>query len=164
LIFLTSACSTKKNKWNRRAYHNLTAHYNGYYNGEQALKEAITDIEKAHIDDYTEVLDVYPIGTTETLMGASSKLDRTIEKASLVIHKHSMYFRKKEEVKWVYYSYLMMGQARFYRHEYGISKQVLGYIISRYPKEKVKYEAICGLPLTKVLRGTMIMQYRNSMV
>ena len=134
-------------------FHNITGHYNAYFNGEQALKEAITDIEKTHIDDYTEVLDVYPIGTTETIMSASSKLDRTIEKASLVIHKHSMYFRKKEEVKWVYYSYLMMGQARFYRHEYSTSKQVLGYIISRYPKEKVKQEAIMWIAFNESVDG-----------
>ena len=134
-------------------YHNLTAHYNAYFNGEQALKEAVTEIEKTHKDDYTEVLDVYPVGTVETIMSSSSKLDRTIEKASIVIHKHSMYFRKKEEVKWVYYSYLMMGKAKFYRHEFGTSKQILGYIISRYPKETVKQEAILWIAMNESVEG-----------
>ncbi len=153
MLFIGSSCSTKKNKWNRRVYHNLTGHYNAYFNGEQALKEAIKDIEANHKDDYTEILDVYPVGTAETIMSSSSNLDRAIEKASLVVHKHSMYFRKKEEVKWVYYSYLMMGQAKFYRQEYGTSKQILGYVVSRYPKEDVKQEAIMWIAMNESVEG-----------
>ena len=90
MLLVASSCSTKKNKWNRRVFHNLTGHYNAYFNGDQALKDAIKDIEINHNDDYTEVLDVYPVGTTETIMSASANLDRSVEKASLVIHKHSM--------------------------------------------------------------------------
>ncbi|MCK5847243.1 MAG: hypothetical protein KAG84_07385 [Bacteroidales bacterium] len=153
LLIFGSSCSTKKNKWNRRAFHNVTAHYNAYFNGEQALKEAKKNIEENHIDDYTEVLDVFPLGTTESIMSASSNLDRSITKASLVIHKHSMYFRKKEEVKWVYYSYLMMGKAKFYKQEYGTSKQILGYIMTRYPKEKVKQEAIMWIAFNESVEG-----------
>ena len=152
LIFIGS-CSTKKNKWNRRFYHNLTAHYNAYFNGNEALKEAVKDIETNNIDDYSEVLNVYPLGNAQTIMSSSSNLDRSVKKASIVIHKHSMYFRKKEEVKWVYYSYLMMGKAKFYKQEYGMSKQILGYIISRYPKENVKLEAILWVALNESVVG-----------
>ncbi len=152
-MLIGSSCSTKKNKWNRRVFHNLTAHYNAYFNGEEALKEAIKQVEESHLDDYNEVLSVYPVGTTETIMSASTNLDRTIEKASLVIHKHSMYFRKKEEVKWVYYSYLLMGKAKFYRHEFGTSKQILGYIISRYPKENIKQEAMLWISMNESVEG-----------
>jgi TolA-binding protein len=153
LLFLTPSCSTKKNKWNRRVYHNLTAHYNAYYNGQVSLKEAIADIEDQNKDDYTQVLDVFQLGTDEQVKSAYSKLDRAMLKASIVIHKHSMYFGKKEEVKWVYYSYLMVGQARFYKHEYDLAKQVFQYIATQYPKEEVKYDALMWIARVQAIQG-----------
>jgi TolA-binding protein len=153
IILLASACSTKKNKWNRRVYHNLTAHYNAYYNGQVSLDEAIVEINEAHKDDYTQVLDVFRLATNEDVQASYPKLDRAILKASLVVHKHSMFFGKKENVKWVYYSYLMIGQARFYKHEYGIAKQVFQYIVTKYPKETVKYDAKMWIALVQGIQG-----------
>jgi len=134
-------------------YHNLTAHYNAYYNGEVSLDEAIVEIKTAHKDDYTQVLDVFQLATNEEVQASYPKLDRAILKASLVVHKHSMFFGKKENVKWVYYSYLMIGQSRFYKHEYGIAKQVFQYIVTKYPKETVKYDAKMWIALIESLDG-----------
>ena len=151
-IFAISSCSTKKNKWNRRVFHNITGHYNAYFNGNESLKEAVKDIASAHKDDYTEVLDVFQLGTTESALSSAPKLDRSITKASLVIHKHSMYFKKKEEVQWVYYSYLMMGKAKFYKHDYGAAKMIFQFITTKYPKEKVKEEAILWIALIESIQ------------
>lgn len=153
LIFLATSCSTKKNKWNRRVYHNLTGHYNAYFNGNEALKVAVKDISLAHVDDYTEVLDVFPLGTPEVAMASVTDLDRTIMKASLVVHNHSMYFGKEEKVKWVYYSYLLMGKARFYKQEYGTAKQIFRYVITKYPNENVKQDAQLWIALIASIEG-----------
>ena len=151
-ILSVSSCSTKKNKWNRRVFHNITSHYNAYFNGNEALKEAVKEIATAHKDDYTEVLEVFQLGTNADALASVPKLDRTITKASIVIHKHSMYFKKKEEVKWVYYSYLMMAKAKFYKHEYGTAKQVFQYITTKYPKENVKEEALLWIALIESIQ------------
>ncbi len=152
-ITAISSCSTKKNKWNRRVFHNITGHYNAYFNGNEALKEAQKDIAASHKDDYSEVLDIFQLGTKEAALSSAPKLDRAITKASLVIHKHSMYFRKKEEVKWVYYSYLMMGKAKFYKHDYGAAKMVFQYITTKYPKENIKQEALLWIALIESIKG-----------
>jgi len=151
-VFAISSCSTKKNKWNRRVFHNITGHYNAYFNGNESLKEAVKDIAATHKDDYTEILDVFQLGTTESALSSAPKLDRSIKKASIVIHKHSMYFKKKEEVKWVYYSYLMMGKAKFYKHDYGAAKMVFQYITTKYPKENVKEEALLWIALIESIQ------------
>ena len=153
LIFLASACSTKKNKWNRRAYHNLTAHYNGYYNGQVSLDAAILEIKEAHKDDYTKVLDVFQLASDDAVKASYQKLDRAILKASMVIHKHSMFFGKKEEVKWVYYSYMMVGKARFYKHDYGLAKQVFQFVATKYPKEEVRYDALMWVAMVQGIQG-----------
>ena len=153
LLFLATSCSTKKNKWNRRVYHNLTAHYNAYYNGRVSLEEAIEDIKTQNKDDYSQILDIFQLGTDESVKSAYQNLDRAMLKASIVIHKHSMYFGKKEEVKWVYYSYLMVGQARYYKHEYGLAKQVFQYIVTQYPKEDVRYDALMWIARVQSVQG-----------
>ena len=153
LLFLISACSTKKNKWNRRVYHNLTAHYNGYYNGEVSLDEAIEEIKEAHHDDYTQILDVFQLAKEEDVKASNPKLDRSIMKASMVVHRHSMFFGKKEHVQWVWYSYMMIGKSRFYKHEYGIAKQVFQYVSTKYPKENVKYDARLWIARVQGIKG-----------
>ncbi len=153
LVFLVSACSTKKNKWNRRVYHNLTAHYNGYYNGRVSLDEAIEEIQEAHRDDYTQTLDVFQLASDDDVKASYPKLDRAILKASMVIHKHSMFFGKKEQVKWVYYSYMMVGKSRFYKHEYSLAKQVFQFVATKYPKEEVRYDALMWVAIVQGIQG-----------
>ncbi len=153
LTLMLSSCSTKKNKWNRRVYHNITSHYNAYFNGHEALKKGINTIVENNKDDYTDILSVFQLGTKEEVTSAIPDLDRTVLKASIVIHKHSMFFRKKEHIKWVYYSYLLMGEAKFYKHEYGTAKQIFRYIVTKYPKERVKQDAQLWIALIESTQG-----------
>jgi tetratricopeptide (TPR) repeat protein len=137
-----SACSTKKNTWASRNYHNLAAHYNAYFNGNEALKKAKKDIAIAHVDDYSEVLNVFQLATQQTASASLPDLERSIQKASLVIHKHSMEFNKKEYVKWVYESYQMIGKAHFYKHDYLLAKQNFQFVATRYKIETIRYDAM----------------------
>jgi len=134
-------------------YHNLTAHYNAYYNGRVSLDEAIEEIKEIHKDDYTQVLDVFQLATKDDVKASTPKLDRAIMKSSIVIQRHSMYFGKKENVKWVFYSYMMIGKSRFYKHEYGIAKQVFQYVVTQYPKEDVKYDARMWIARVQAIEG-----------
>ncbi len=153
MIIGMEGCSTKKNKWNRKVYHNMAAHYNSYFNGNEAFKEAVKSISDGQVDDYSKVLDVIPLGTVESAASAQANLERSLAKASMVIHKHSMFFGKKEEVKWVYYSYLLMGKTRFYKREYGTAKEVFRFIRTKYSKEDVSYDAQMWIAFIDGLQG-----------
>jgi len=85
LIIGMEGCSTKKNKWNRKVYHNMAAHYNSYFNGNEAFKEAAKSISDGQVDDYSKVLDVIPLGTVESAASAQANLERSLAKASMVI-------------------------------------------------------------------------------
>ena len=61
-FFFLVACSTRKNTFTRRVYHNLTAHYNAYWNGNESLKDGIVELAKNNKDNYTEVLPVFNVG------------------------------------------------------------------------------------------------------
>lgn len=151
--FLADSCSTKKNTWSRRAYHNTTAHFNVYFNGNEALKEGLKMVAGYHEDDYSEVLNVFQLSTKEKVSGASSQLERSITKAGMVIHSHSMFFDNQEKVKWVYMSYLMMGKAQFYKQDYSNAKITFLYITTKYPKESIKSDALLWLARIQVLEG-----------
>ena len=107
---MLTSCSTKKNKWNRRVYHNLTSHYNVWWNGNQSIKEGEKALKEAVEDDFTTILPVYNYGTKENALALNSHMDRAIEKASISIQRHSMRFGGKEYVKWIDDSYLIMAQ------------------------------------------------------
>lgn len=150
LVFGLSGCSTKKNTWTRRNYHNLAAHYNAYFNGNEALKTAKKDISLVHVDDYSEVLDVFRLATDAEAAVAIPNLERSIQKASLVIHKHSMFFNKKENVRWVYHSYMMVGKSHFYKHDYLMAQQSFQFVASRYKNEEVRWDAMMWQALTNI--------------
>ncbi len=142
------SCSTKKDTKMRKQYHTITSHYNAYYNGEVSLNDAIKTIASNHKDNYTSLLQVFQLATTEESKSAAQNLERAVMKASLAIHKHSMFFDNTERVKWVYYSYLMIGKSHFYAHDYMMAKQSFKFVITKYGKEKVKNDAMFWLAMS----------------
>jgi len=141
LPVLISSCSTKKNTFTRRAYHNLTAHYNAYWNGNESLKEGAAELRKNAKDNYASVLLVYNYGTESNAQTINPNMDRAIEKASKVIQRHSMFFDKKEQVKWVIYSYMLIGKANFYKQDYNAARRAFEYVNRQYSYDPVSYEA-----------------------
>jgi hypothetical protein len=106
-------CSTKKNKWINRTFHNITSKYNGYFNGEEALKEGVAMLETSHVDNYFKVLPVYEFGTIENSKAIIPLTDKAVKKASVVISRHSMLIRGKEYCKYIDDCYVL--QARLLR-------------------------------------------------
>jgi tetratricopeptide (TPR) repeat protein len=153
VMLLFFGCSTKKDTWVRRTFHGITAHYNAYYNGQVALEESRVTISKDHKDNFSEILDIFPLGTIESVKSVSQKLERSMEKASIVIHKHSMVFNNEEKIVWIPRSYFMIAQARFYGHEYGLAKQTFKYIIGKYPKQEVRYDAQLWIARVQIIEG-----------
>ncbi|NOX85301.1 MAG: tetratricopeptide repeat protein [Chlorobi bacterium] len=148
LLLAIAGCSTKKNTWTRRAYHSVTCHYNVYWNGEQSLKEAEQTLKESNKDNYNEILRVYNYGTKKTAQGLYPKLDRTIKKASIGIQKHSMFFGGEEKIKWVKYSYFMMGKAHFYKHDYISARRVFDYVAKQYEDDPIHYNGYLWLAKT----------------
>ena len=63
-LMLLTSCSTKKNKWNRRVYHNLTSHYNVWWNGDQSIKEGENALKENIQDDFTDILPVFDLNNS----------------------------------------------------------------------------------------------------
>ncbi len=150
VVFISSltSCSTKKNSFTRRVYHNLTAHYNAYWNGNESYKEGVRTIEKNVKDNFTMVLPVYKYGTEKDAQSILPNMDRAIEKASKVIQRHSMYFKRKEYVRWIDDSYLLIGKAYFYKKEFSSARRTFEFVTNRYSKEDSRFDAELWLART----------------
>ena len=147
MIGLTG-CSTSKNTAINRAYHNVTCKYNVLWNGQQAFKSAETELNKLSKDNYTTILPVYYYPAKSDLGPALSHLDRTIEKSSKAIYKHSMLFKGKEYVKTIDDAYLIMGKSYFYKQDYVQAQRVFSYITHNFPKSNTYNEAAVMLART----------------
>ena len=112
------SCSTQKDKFLNRSYHKTTSKFNGYFNGNESLKEAISKLEKTYQEDYNNLLPTTILGDQKQAQKIYPQLNRTIEKASLVIDRHSMEIKGEEKNKWVDDSYFLIGKALFYKQEY----------------------------------------------
>ena len=65
ILWFFSSCSTKKKSWVNRQYHNTTAKFNGYFNGNESIKLGVKKIQANHIDDYTTILPLYKTGNLQ---------------------------------------------------------------------------------------------------
>src|SRR5438045_906704 len=89
--FLTvlAGCSQKNNFVNR-TFHNLSAHYNGYYNAGLKLEEAETKLASLHEDKYDRVLSVFKYGDRNKAKTIFPLLDDAMKRTSLVISRHTI--------------------------------------------------------------------------
>ena len=153
VIAVLMGCSTSRNTFPNRAYHNVTCRYNVYWNGNQAMKEAEKALDKLAKDNYTAILPVYNYPDKTELGPALSQLDRTIEKSSKAIHKHSMMIKGKEYVRTIDDAYFLMGKSYFYKQDYVQAQRVLNYIVHTYPKSNVLTEAQILLARAQMRQG-----------
>ena len=155
LLIAASACSTKKNTATRRAYHNLTSHFNAYFNGNEALKEGTANLANVHQDNYTQIISIFPEGSQNDVQAIVPLMDRSIEKAYKVIARHSMEFKGEENVKWIDDSYIMIGKASFMKRDYEKAFSTLDYATKKYSKNPERFEAYLWMARTMIARNKL---------
>jgi len=156
-VIITSflSCSRKKNSFTRRAYHNTTARYNGYFNAREIKRENVATLYAEHKDDYSEIIPLFVYPSEEKAKSMYPDMDKIIEKCSEVIHRHSMYIKKKEHNRWIDDCYLLMGQARFYKQEFFVGEEIFIYVAKTFKQDPSKYEGLMWLIRTYMEVGEM---------
>ncbi len=162
-------CSTKKNTPASRTYHNISAHYNVYFNAKESLKSGISRINQAIPDDYTHTLPIFKSSLPEAGKVATSEMDLVIQKCNKLISLHSITaspLRKpnnSEEYKkfasrgeynaWVDDSYILMGKASNYKHDYHRAIENFNYVIRKYADQQTRYDAFLGMARSYIETG-----------
>ena len=141
LVMFLSSCSTKKNRWVNRQYHNTTAKYNGYFNGKESIKKGLNKINENSEEDYSQIITVFKEKDLSASKSAHSYMDKAIRKGSVVIQRHSMKIKGKEYCKWIDDNYLMIGKAYFYKGEFDEALKTFLFIVDEFKKTEIAYEA-----------------------
>ncbi|MBU1011942.1 MAG: tetratricopeptide repeat protein [Bacteroidetes bacterium] len=147
LLFLQS-CSVKKNNLGNRVYHNITAHYNAYWNGKESYKEGLKQLNSSLRNNYSEILPIFNYGTDQDAKALIPFMERAIQKSSVVIQQHSMRFKNKEYNRWVDDAYLLLGKSYFYLGEYVSARRTFEFIIDGFKSTPAEYEAMLWLVRT----------------
>jgi len=141
IAVFTAACSNKKDGTSYRAYHNMTAHYNGYFNANELVKKGEVKIKEAHKEDYDKILPIFIYGSEETAKPSYPDMEKAIEKCENVIRRHTIKAEPKgqkrpEYNKWIDENYGVIGRAYFYKRNYAKAAEVFQYVNRKYKQPK----------------------------
>jgi tetratricopeptide (TPR) repeat protein len=128
LLLGQMACSTKKNKWVNRAYHNTTSKYNTWFNGNEVVKEIELSLSTAHQDNFYKVIPVYMLGTLEDSKSIFTTADKAIKKGSMVVAKHNMLIRGKQYNRYIDDAYMLIGKSNYYKREFYTALEMFSYV------------------------------------
>ena len=153
LLMILSSCSTQKNTWATRAFHQTKVKYNILYNGNIAYEEGLKAIRDANTDDYSRVLYLYPVSNHTAAEASATHMDRTIDKCRKCIKLHSIKAKPKRDPKkandpkyklWLQseefnknmnLAWLRLGQAEFHKGDFLGAVSTFNYIINHYQND-----------------------------
>ncbi|HEY5471090.1 MAG TPA: tetratricopeptide repeat protein [Bacteroidales bacterium] len=163
LSLILANCSVEKNTDTSRFYNSMTSRYNIYFNGYESFKAGLAKINNGYKDDYTDLIKVFEYSDPATVSLCSSDMVRAIQKASKLItlksitakpelknkkepsEKEKKLLEQKEYNDWVDDSYLLIGKAHFYKHEFNEATSVFNFCIAEANDQAIKTEAIIWL-------------------
>lgn len=123
-LVLAISCSTEKNTFINRTYHNTTARFNGYFNATELVRIGLESYRKGNKEDYYSILPIEELPNKEEAVSLYPAMDTAIAKCSEVISKHSMptmekLSKKKEEYcKWIDENWMLIGKSEYYKGRY----------------------------------------------
>ncbi|HEX6225655.1 MAG TPA: tetratricopeptide repeat protein [Chryseolinea sp.] len=135
------ACSSEKNTWTSKAYHNATAHYNGYFYAKEEIRKVENTLWESLTDDYNKILRLHPKLDTALARTYDEQIQEAIKMASIAIQRHP-------NSKWVDDCYILVAKARLYSLDWGNAIQTLKWVNSKSKNPEARQKAIIQLVRT----------------
>ncbi|MEA3443835.1 MAG: tetratricopeptide repeat protein [Bacteroidota bacterium] len=165
IIGFIYSCSTEKNTGISRTYHNITSHYNVYFNGNEAFKQGVLRLDNSFVENYNAILPIFKYGDETAAKMIYPDMDKAIKKCSKLIKIHSItskpkrkkgrkskkerkFYAKNEYNKWIDDAYLLMGKSHFYKHDFFSALESFEYMIKEYQDEPATFEAYIWIART----------------
>jgi len=116
MILFVAGCSTKKDAFLNRNFQAMATKYNVLYNGNEALKKGLIELNSNYKDNYWKRLPIEPLKMDVlALPGTKAKSDNSFvqfekaeEKAVKAIQKHSMLIARQERNSQIDDAYLLL--------------------------------------------------------
>ena len=164
------SCSVEKNTSLSRNFHNLTSHYNAYFNGYESYKRGIERARSSIRNDYNRILPLFLFEDEGVNSAVNSDMKRAIDKATKVITFHSItakpkvkegnqspkdkaFYEQNEYNKWVDDSYFLMGKAYMYQGEFFMAAEAFKHIMITFPTQEIRFAAMTWLARSYIMVG-----------
>ena len=146
LIVIASSCSTEKNTLLNRKYHSVTAKYNGYFNANELINQAIRSYKASYKEDYYLQLPIERLPSEKEVEGILPAIDTAISKCTKVIQNHSMpsikgSYKKVEYNTYIDENFLTVGQANFYKRNFESATRNFEFVSRLFVTDKSNYIA-----------------------
>ena len=138
-----AGCSSEQNTWTSTAYHNTTAHFNGYYYALSEIEKIEQTIRKSEVDDYNRILRLFPTFDSTLAKGYDKEIQEAVKMASIAIQRHP-------NSKWVDDAYILVGKARMYSLDWGNAIQTFKHVNTKSKDKDARHLAIINLIRTYV--------------
>jgi len=162
ISLMAVGCSTSKNTWLSRGYHNLTAKYNVFFNGRQSYEKGRESMRESIRDDYTHVLPMFAFSENVDADVPSSQMERAIRKGYKLIREHSItakpkreptsidpeyreFYNQKEFNRWVDDSWMLIGKAHMHLHQWREAAAAFDQVIRTFPQKSFRFGAMLWL-------------------
>ncbi|WP_442794863.1 type IX secretion system periplasmic lipoprotein PorW/SprE [Pelobium manganitolerans] len=138
LALCFAACKAKKDKPKVKFMKNLTAHYNIYFNAKESLGESQLAIKNAQEDDFSQLLEIFPVPNPAAAANETQNLDEVIKRANIIA-------TEKYESNWVDDAYLLLADAEYLKRDYYNAIEYYSYVSQTFTREKKnKLDAYLG--------------------
>ena len=132
-----AGCASDKNLV-AHSFNNIAARDNAYFLAREKLNEIETKLFAGRVDDYNQVLPLFP-----TLDSAAVKANRA--DLNDIIKKASMPIQHRPGSDWTDNAYLLVAWARHYQMQFDEAALTFKYVNSTSKDPNAKHEALIGL-------------------
>nr|WP_322786346.1 tetratricopeptide repeat protein [Algoriphagus marincola] len=137
-LFLLVACSSERDTFTNRAFHNLTSHYNAYYLADVKIQEVLDENQRNYKEDYTQILPVFIPLDSGVIQSSKEKLESARELASKAIEWHRI-------SKWVDDSYFLLGKIDYMQANFDDAKNALKYVNVESKDADLRHQVLIAL-------------------
>lgn len=121
LLIFSGACSSERNTFTNRTFHNLTSRYNAFYLANTRITEIESEVKTKYNEDYTQILPVFIPMDSATIKANAEKIKTARELASKSIEWHRI-------SKWVDDSYYVLGKLDYLQSHFDDAQNTFKYV------------------------------------
>ncbi len=138
LVCLFTSCSSQKDTFMNRLYHNTTARFNAYYLSREKVDDLEKQIKENHQEDFSEVLPVfYPIDSA-VIQENEDLIQEARDLASKAIGWHKI-------SRWVDPSYFLLGKLDYYQAEFDEAMNTFKYLNVNSKQNDIRHLSLIQL-------------------